>query len=1031
MRRSLTWLSLAAALVALAACQDDGKKTTRSCDTDAECEGGVCFDSQCYTSCLDQDQCSPDEFCVTKTSGDRQADVCVTAADYAGCTGDPDCAALVVRQCDVARCDVEKALCYVGDADDGTVCTAGEALKGSCVAGVCQVDASCVPTGADADLCDGVDDDCDGGTDEDYVVTEVTCGIGACEVPGHKVCEAGAEVTQCAPGLPPDEVDTSCDGVDSDCDGETDEEYLQDEPEPGPTCGVGACENQGHLECLEGEVVNVCEPGEPLAADDATCDGVDDDCDGEPDDDVPDVVTTCGVGACAAGGALSCVGGELVDSCVPWEPASQVDVTCDGVDDDCNGLTDDGVEASSTTCGAGLCAAEGELRCLAGELVDTCAPLLAPFSDDYTCDGVDDDCDGVPDDELVVELPDGSVVAGSGQPCGSGACAGGVTECHDFGAREVVLVCSTLVGKVGGEACNALDDDCDGLTDGADPDLEGDPARACELSAGLCHGALRPVERCQAGQWAACTTDDYLAWDPLYQAGVETGCDGYDNDCDGAADEDFSWTGPDGVTVTGPGLACGTGACAQGVTECGEGELTCSTQFNAEPEQCDGVDSDCDGQTDEAGDLPCGPDLMCINDAAIEGYGCVQCFDGNDVRWDGCDFTVLAETQVNEMTKFDEHRPAVAVLDDGGFAITWTSLDPQVYSQHIFGRRYAAEGKAVTGEFQVSPVGSSASHRISRVAPLPGGGFVVLWGDQYTQLMWRTYDGDVAPLGEAAPFGEMSYGLNTWDLAGDTAAGRVVAAWDFMDQQSYVSTVNGQGFGEGAATVWGPEVLGDAPPVASERDPRVAVFPDGHAVVVWDTDAQTVRVRLVSPEGKPADTVVDLVPTSTEEGMGLRGPAVAVYPDGGFVVVYTTSQYGEVVRSLDAQRFTADGKPEGDPVRLDSLPFDDYQAPEVAAQPDGGFVVTFPAYATEGTTGLDVYARWFGKDNTALDVEAVVHTYLPGDQSMARVAAFPDGSTVIAWASCDTYGAAPVAQDGTACGIYQQRFSAEGKRLAH
>ncbi|HEU4582448.1 MAG TPA: RHS repeat-associated core domain-containing protein, partial [Polyangiaceae bacterium] len=201
------------------------------------------------------------------------------------------------------------------------------------------------------------------------------------------------------------------------------------------SCGVGACAAAGSTSCVEGQVFDSCQAGTPAAAD-ATCDGVDDDCDGAADEDYAPLSTHCGVGACSAAGSTSCVGGQVVDSCSPGTPAPS-DTSCDGVDDDCDGLPDDDYLTLTTSCGVGACAAQGATSCVAGQILDSCQ-AGAPAANDATCDGVDDDCDGVADEDYVLVCSGASVlhcVAGALQPsdCSDGnACNGpeGCSEAH-------------------------------------------------------------------------------------------------------------------------------------------------------------------------------------------------------------------------------------------------------------------------------------------------------------------------------------------------------------------------------------------------------------------------------------------------------------------------------------------------------------------------------------------------------------------------------------------------------------------------
>ena len=177
-------------------------------------------------------------------------------------------------------------------------------------------------------------DACDGRDDADYVPND-GCGVGHCRTTNTpSTCIDGVE-TACVPGIPLSDDDATCDGVDDDCDGDVDDDYVVDD-----SCGVGHCyATNTPSSCTEG-VESACEAGTMLATDDVACDGVDSDCDGSLDEDyAPDA--TCGLGYCLDNNVpSSCVDG-VEAACQPGSPLATSDPTADGIDDDCDGNIDE------------------------------------------------------------------------------------------------------------------------------------------------------------------------------------------------------------------------------------------------------------------------------------------------------------------------------------------------------------------------------------------------------------------------------------------------------------------------------------------------------------------------------------------------------------------------------------------------------------------------------------------------------------------------------------------------------------------
>jgi len=331
------------------------------------------------------------------SDGDGFGDACPPCTPFAEiCDGaDNDCDALVDEAVDGGPCRTGG----LGVCGDGrAVCQDGEL--------VCSADA--VPS---LELCDGLDNDCDGLVDNNTIGDGQVCGTG---LPGE--CALG--VAFCVDGAEPAcQPDVSagveqCDGLDNDCNGRIDDGLRN------------ACDQCG---------------GEPVE----TCNGLDDDCDGVPDDDAPcPSDQLCRGGRCQdpcqnneCDNGFQCVDGFCATACeatpCPRGQTCQADGRCvdlcAGVQcpegqacnqgrcgaNDCTGLgCPDGQRCTDNGCLPDACAGvlcDPEQFCRAGRCISSCAYITCPLGE--AC------FEGACRPE-----PCGGVTCPDGQVCQQGAC---------------------------------------------------------------------------------------------------------------------------------------------------------------------------------------------------------------------------------------------------------------------------------------------------------------------------------------------------------------------------------------------------------------------------------------------------------------------------------------------------------------------------------------------------------------------------------------------------------------------------------
>ncbi|MEC9072960.1 MAG: MopE-related protein, partial [Myxococcota bacterium] len=293
---------------------------------------------------------------------------------------------------------------------------------------------------------------------------------------------------------------------------------------------------------------------------------------------------------CNTQGTAACINGTL-GACEPPPESTN------GIDDDCDAQID---ESAS---GAGECIAGQTEACITSCTsigIRTCgatgqwAQCLPPEEE---CNNKDDDCDGKIDD-------------GMQRNCQT-ACGTGTEVCTD-GSWQA---CTAATPET--EICVGLDNDCDGKTDLA---ANGTPLEeTCDEGCGV------GSRSCINGAWGSCSA--------VPDAEI---CDGLDNDCNGTIDDPVGGCN----CIQGQQQPCGKtdGECNPGVQQCIGGQWTqCGgDNFQGEnEEQCNGLDDDCDGVTDEGnpeGGSPCGtPNETQGGEAGLKlpcQIGLISCLNG-------------------------------------------------------------------------------------------------------------------------------------------------------------------------------------------------------------------------------------------------------------------------------------------------------------------------------------------------------------------------------------------------------------------
>ncbi|QDG50061.1 hypothetical protein FIV42_04710 [Persicimonas caeni] len=581
-------------------CEGEVRSAPETCDgVDNDCDGEVDEDPQ-QTLCNDGIKCNGAEVC--------QAGTCVDSEPV-------DCSHLD-EPCFKGVCLEKDGSCSQQMIADGTTCDDGNfcTIDGVCQQGVCETsprDCSGESDQCNTGVCDEDADACvpqpvsDGTTCDDGAFCTVgdSCQAGTCEG-STRDCSGSGD--QCNDGICDEQADSCVPQPVSDGTACDDGAYCT----VGDTCQAGQCNAGAPRQC--GASGGSCRTG--------VCDEQNDTCDGDPvadgtpcdDGQFCTVSDSCSAGTCVGGSPKDCSGAG--DQCN--------DGVCDESNNRCratpkpDGTTcDDGAFCTvSDACTSGACGGTSRDCSSAGdqcnegicdESNDSCAPR--PLSDGTTCD-------------------DGAFCT-VGDTCSAGSCGGAPRNCSNFADECNAGACDEQADSCyadpfqDGTTCDdglfcTVGDTCTaGVCDGSARDCSGVVTTQCGV--GVCEDNF---DRCVEQNDPTCcdsTVDNDLDGvsqcndcddtnGGVYPGATET-CNGIDDDCDGAIDEDFDADGDGYATCSDDPL----------IRDCDDSNANVNPGMDEDcgaNDQGNGIDDDCDGYVDE-GCNPC-----TTTDADNDGY---------------------------------------------------------------------------------------------------------------------------------------------------------------------------------------------------------------------------------------------------------------------------------------------------------------------------------------------------------------------------------------------------------------------------
>lgn len=365
----------------------------------------------------------------------------------------------------------------------------------------------------------------------------------------------------------------------------------------------------------------------------------------------------------------------------------------------------------------------------------------------------------------------------------------------------------------------------------------------------------------------------------------------------------------------------------------------------------------------------------------------------------------------------------IAALPDGGYIITWESVEQDGDSRGIYAQRYDAVGATVGTEFRVNTE-TTGAQQTAFVSVLADGGFVITWSSAGQDgsgdgVYGQRYAADGSLLGSEFQVNSFVTGDQNTPVSAGLSDGGFVVAWVSLDQDGDSYGIFAQRFNADGGAV-GAEFQVNTNVASIQHYPDVVGMDDGGFLIVWpsfdiDGEETGVAAQRYDAGGSAVGTEFQV---NTTTALNQRQMSVTVLSDGGFVVAWISGGPSEsgFDYNIIGQRFDESGALVGGEFQINDDNIHNQNYPNITAMADGGFLAVWESGHQDGSSD-GLFAQRFDAAGAPVGAEFQVNTFTTGNQSYPHVTALNDGSYMVAWSS--------EAHDYEGWGMYAQQFAAQ------